>query len=65
MLHLWIKELPERQREALMLSRYHDLSHREIALIMRISPRTVNNHIIRALNHLNERIQTFEPAILK
>ena len=65
MLHLWIKELPERQREALMLSRYHDLSHREIASIMRISPRTVNNHIIRALKHLNERIQTFEPAILK
>jgi RNA polymerase sigma-70 factor (ECF subfamily) len=65
MLHQWIDELPDRQQEALMLSRYHDLSHHEIALVMDISPRTVNNHIIRALKHLNERIQTFEPAILK
>ena len=65
MLHRWIDELPDRQQEALMLSRYHDLSHHEIALVMGISPRTVNNHIIRALKHLTERIQSFEPAILK
>lgn len=65
MLHRWIDELPERQREALLLSRYHDLSHREIASVMGISPRTVNNHIIRALKHLNDRVGTFESAVLE
>lgn len=65
MLQRWIEELPERQREALLLSRYHELSHREIAAIMGISPRTVNNHIIRALKFLNDRVRAFEPAMLK
>ena len=41
----WIGELPERQREALLLSRYHALSHREVASVMGVSPRTVNNHL--------------------
>ena len=61
-LRVWIGALPERQREALLLSRFHGLSHREIAAIMDISPRTVNNHIMRALERLQERIETFEPT---
>lgn len=61
-LHRWIAALPERQREALLLSRYHQLSHREIAAVMDISPRTVNVHIVRALAHLHERLEAFEPA---
>ncbi len=65
LLHGWIEELPDRQREALLLSRYHDLSHREIASIMGISPRTVNNHIVRALKNLSDRVQAFEPSLLK
>lgn len=60
----WVSELPERQREAIVLSRYHDMSHREIAAVMGISPRTVNNHIVRALGTLHDRIQAFEPALL-
>lgn len=64
-LRAWIDELPERQREALVLSRYHALSHREIAAVMDVSPRTVNNHIVRALKRLQERIQTFEPMLLE
>lgn len=63
-LHGWILALPARQREALLLSRYHDLSHQEIADIMSISPRTVNNHIMRALEHLHDHVQAFEPALL-
>ena len=61
-LRRWIAALPERQREALLLSRFHGLSHREIAAIMEVSPRTVNNHIMRALEHLQARIETFEPT---
>lgn len=63
-LRQWIEELPERQREALVLSRFHGLSHREVASVMAVSPRTVNNHIMRALNHLQGRIQAYEPTLL-
>lgn len=53
-----IDELPERQREALMLSRFQDLTHDEIAGVMDISPRTVNNHIVNALKKLRRWIRT-------
>lgn len=61
----WIAVLPDRQREALVLSRFHQLSHREIASVMDISPRTVNNHIVRALGSLQEKMEQFEPALLE
>lgn len=54
----WIDELPDRQQEAFKLSRYEGLTHDEIAAIMDISARTVNNHIGAALNNLQERYQT-------
>ncbi len=60
----WIGELTERQREALVLSRFDGLSHEEVAEVMDISPRTVNNHIVRALKHLRGRIRAYEPDLL-
>lgn len=55
----WLEELPARQRETLILSRWHGLSHREIAQVMGISPRTVNNHLLRALETLHRRLKAF------
>lgn len=63
-LRTWISDLPERQREALVLSRYEGLSHAEVADVMEISPRTVNNHIVRALKALRDCIQDYEPDLL-
>jgi RNA polymerase sigma-70 factor (ECF subfamily) len=60
----WIGELTERQREALVLSRFDGLSHEEVGEVMDISPRTVNNHIVRALKHLRGRINDYEPNLL-
>ncbi|MEM1128103.1 MAG: RNA polymerase sigma-70 factor [Bacteroidota bacterium] len=60
----WMKELPDRQREALLLSRYEGLSHEEVAQVMEVSPRTVNNHIVRALRTLRDRLQAFDPGLL-
>lgn len=60
----WIDALPERQQEALRLSRFEDLSHDEIASVMGISPRTVNNHIVRALRRLREQVQAYDPRLL-
>ena len=47
-----LEELPERQREAFELSRFDGLSHEEIAVVMDVSPRTVNNHLVAALKTL-------------
>lgn len=63
-LESWIEELPDRQREALVLSRFEGLSHDEIATVMDISPRTVNNHIVSALKTIRTRIRAFEPSLL-
>ncbi len=56
----WIKGLPERQREAFKLSRFEGLTHEEIAEVMEVSPRTVNNHIVAALNTLQEQYQRYK-----
>jgi len=60
----WVEELPERQREALRLSRFQGLSHDEVAEAMGVSARTVNNHLVRALRALRERIRAYEPSLL-
>lgn len=44
-----IAQLPDRQREAIMLSFYHDFSNEEIAGIMGINHQSVINHLNRAL----------------
>lgn len=55
-LQQFIDELPPRQREALRLSRFDGLSHQEIADVMGCAPRTVNNHLVRALEQLRTRL---------
>lgn len=47
-----VQQLPPRQREALVLSRVHGLSHVEVAAAMQCAPRTVNNHLVAALGSL-------------
>ena len=49
-----IKQLPDRQREAIMLAFYHDFSNDEIAGIMNINHQSVINHLNRALTTLRE-----------
>ncbi|MCU0633593.1 MAG: sigma-70 family RNA polymerase sigma factor [Gemmatimonadaceae bacterium] len=51
-----IASLPPRQREALELSRFQGLSHAEIADVMSCAPRTVNNHLVRALEALRQHL---------
>lgn len=47
-----VEVLPDRQKEAFLLSRVDGLQHEEIAEIMEISSRTVNNHLVAALKSL-------------
>ncbi len=52
----WIDQMPARRREAFILSRYEGLSHDEIASLMNLAPKTVNNHIVLALQHLRTQM---------
>ena len=56
----FIEELPPRRKEAFMLSRYDGLSHREIAVRMKLTPRTVNTHIVLALRYLRSRVEALQ-----
>lgn len=47
-----IAQLPDRQREAIMLAFYHDLENDEIAGLMGINHQSVINHLNRALASL-------------
>lgn len=58
----WIAELPPRRREAFQLSRFEGLSHEEIAQVMNLTPRTVTNHIMLALQYLRDRLHAFQAS---
>ena len=60
----WLGELPERQREAFALSRFDGLSHAEIADVMGLAPKTVENHVGRALAFLRDRLRAVAPDAL-
>jgi len=56
----WTRKLPHRQREAFELSRFEGLDHDEVASVMGVSPNTVNNHIVAALNYLRDRYDRYQ-----
>ncbi len=59
----WVEDLPARQREALLLTRFRGFDHAETAEAMGCSPRTVNNHLVRALRALRERLAEYAPEL--
>lgn len=62
-MRMWIDQLPDRQKEAFCLSRFDGLDHDEIAEVMSVSPKTVNNHIVAALSTLRNRYEQYENDI--
>jgi RNA polymerase sigma-70 factor (ECF subfamily) len=55
----WVNELPERRRQVYLLSRQHGLTYREIARVMDISPKTVDNQMVAALKFLRKHLGSF------
>jgi RNA polymerase sigma-70 factor (ECF subfamily) len=55
---LWraLRDLPDRQRAAVVLRYYEDLSEEQVADALRCSPRAVNALVSRAMATLRERI---------
>ena len=58
----WVDKLPERRRQVYLLSRQHGLTYKEIARVMDISPKTVDNQMVEALKFLRKRLGAFLPT---
>lgn len=59
-----LDQLPDNQRQALVLSYYEELSHREIAEIMETTPKAVEGLIARARNSLKEFFRGQEALLI-
>lgn len=59
-----VEQLPDRCREVFELSRIEQLSHKEIGQQLNISPKTVENHIGRALKVLRPYLKRVISVVL-
>jgi len=59
-----INELPDQCRRIFKMSRYDRLQYTEIASILEISEKTVENQIVKALRILRERLKDWLPMIV-
>ena len=61
---LAIDQLPERCRIIFVLSRFDDLTYNEIGHLLDISPKTVENQIVKALKLLRQSLGPYLSSIL-
>ncbi len=54
-----IEKLPHKCKEVFLLSRYEELKYKEIADKLKISEKTVENHIAEALKRIRKEIQDY------
>lgn len=52
-----IDELPEQRRKIFRMSRFEQLKHKEIAVKLNISPKTVETQIYRSLSFLRDKLR--------
>lgn len=63
-LHMALEKLPERCREVFVLSRQQNLKYAEIASVMDISVKTVENQMGKALKILHGELKEYLPLLL-
>lgn len=54
-----VSELPEEQRDVIVLREFHDMQYSEIAELLGISEGTVKSRISRAREHLKKNLENF------
>jgi RNA polymerase sigma-70 factor, ECF subfamily len=57
---LAIGALPHRCKQVFMMSRFDNLTYREIGEILEISENTVENHLVRAFSHLRKALRQYQ-----
>ena len=58
-LSLWIDELPENQRAAVLLSRMQEMPYKEIASTLDVSVMAVKSLLMRARETLRQRLERY------
>lgn len=59
-----LKELPETYRESFELNRFHQMSYKEIAARLNLSPKTIDYRIQQALKILRVKLKDYLPLLL-
>ncbi len=59
-----VEELPKRARQVYELHQRDGLTYQEIAMVMEISPKTVESQMSRALKFLRDRLAEFLPLLI-
>lgn len=59
-----LHELPQQTREIFVMSRYENLSHKEIATLLNLSTKSVEFHITKALKVLRVALKDYFPSFL-
>ena len=59
-----VEQLPTQCRTVFKLSRYENLTYAEIAQQLDISVKTVENHMVKALRTLREKLKDFLPVLI-
>lgn len=59
-----IDELPESYRKAFVMHRFKDMSYKEIAIALNVSPKTVDYRIQQSLKILRESLKDYFPLFL-
>jgi RNA polymerase sigma-70 factor (ECF subfamily) len=57
-----VERLPEQMRRCLVLRLYHEMTYREIALVLRLSPETVKAHLFQARRRLQDALGDYVSA---
>ena len=63
LVNMTIGQLPEKCKRVFVKSRMEGLSHQEISKELQISPKTVENHIARALTQFRVVLKDYLPSI--
>lgn len=59
-----VSALPDQCRRVFQLSRYENLTYEEISMQLKISVKTVENHMGKALRIMRERLKEYLPLLL-
>lgn len=59
-----INELPESYKEAFVMNRFQNLSYKEVAEILNVSPKTVDYRIQQSLKILRVKLKDYLPLLL-